>query len=121
MDWMKKNPAARQLHLYRHNAKQKGLVFELTLTDFESVKQKECHYCGYAATGFDRIDSDSGYIRSNIAPCCVTCNRAKRDSTRRAFLAMCHRIVRRHPMTQAEINQIESHEQVLYMLSHGEF
>ena len=68
--------------IYKHAAKVRELVFELTFEDFIAWHGKtNCIYCGLFITtiGIDRIDNNLGYIRSNIVPCCSICNRLKMD------------------------------------------
>jgi hypothetical protein len=118
--WIEKHPISRQLHIYRSEAKQRGLVFELVLSDFVSLPQKGCVYCGHPASGFDRVDNSCGYLRSNVVPCCRNCNRAKSDLDQKSFIALCHRVAQRHPLVKSEIDRFESYEQVMFELR-GEF
>lgn len=80
---------------YKRHAKQKRLIFQLTQSEFESILQKPCQYCGslpktyadgYSRNGVDRIDSTVGYTIGNVVPCCEMCNRAKLDNTVEEFV-----------------------------------
>ena len=97
------NKVARQTpkgkyNVYRDCAARKGLEFELTLQDFEDNWNKECHYCGdtIPTIGFDRIDSDKGYVKSNLVLCCTTCNAMKSNLDTQTFLLFCDKISKRH-------------------------
>lgn len=68
---------------YRCNAKKRGIAFNLSIHEFESLTTKECHYCGgnskdrdtrIRSNGIDRKDSNLGYQYENCVPCCATCN-----------------------------------------------
>jgi len=73
----------RLLYQYRQNANFRGYDFDLTLEDFESLKDKVCFYCGVdQKLGFDRIDNSIGYIASNVVPCCWSCNHMKYKSSK---------------------------------------
>lgn len=74
---------------YKGSAKHRKLEFSLTLDNFEEITSRPCIYCGgyngdyfgKQFNGIDRIDSQSGYILNNCAPCCQTCNVMKSDLT----------------------------------------
>jgi hypothetical protein len=84
---------------YRESASRKNLEFELALQDFEDNWNKECHYCGDAipTIGFDRIDSNKGYVKSNLVLCCTTCNAMKSNLDTQTFLLFCKKISQKHP------------------------
>lgn len=107
----KYNPGESGLRIlfsdYKTSARKEGRVFDLTLEDFKSITSKSCTYCGskpfmistsehtkkpetkdYAAykyNGIDRIDSNRGYEKDNIVPCCRWCNIIKRERTVEEF------------------------------------
>lgn len=73
------------------NARQRGLMVELTYADFRSFTSVElCHYCEaiiewqpfYAKQGeaghqkyfLDRKDNTLGYAKDNLVVCCTSCN-----------------------------------------------
>ena len=83
---------------YKHSAKQRRLVYELSENFlFVSVKSN-CHYCGkppnkshrkcdtFLYNGLDRVDNSIGYIASNVVPCCYTCNKMKGVLTKEDFM-----------------------------------
>ena len=74
--------AAARLKALRSTAKTRGIVVELTVDDVLAIRVgKACHYCGGSLPkwggGLDRKDSDRGYTRDNVVPCCSDCNTAK--------------------------------------------
>jgi len=103
---------------YRHAAKQRGLVWELTVEQFVVVTQQNCHYCGappterdyvyhsnlrqreqrynggWVCNGIDRKDNAVGYALENCLPCCKTCNLSKRDMGYDEFMLYLEKVVR---------------------------
>lgn len=92
----------------RDNAKLRGLEFNLTLEQFDSIVTRPCNYCGieyskevgdyrfgsknqwkphgtYKCCGIDRVDNDRGYVLDNCVPCCKICNYAKKGLTESQF------------------------------------
>lgn len=87
---------------YKSGAKERGYVFGLSKEELYKITSSNCYYCGiepnqiasrkncrgiYRYNGIDRIDNDKGYVIDNVVPCCKTCNIAKRDMSKEAFLA----------------------------------
>jgi len=90
---------------YKYAAKTRDLVWALSDDEVRSIAAKVCHYCGrepgqtlrhinWSPTrksvlynGIDRVDNFRGYEADNVVPCCVLCNRAKRDMTQEDFLS----------------------------------
>jgi len=79
-------------NLYKRNAKNRNINFNLSIDEFKEITQKNCYYCNvspkqfssnyiqyglYIYNGIDRIDSNKGYEIDNVVPCCGVCNRAK--------------------------------------------
>lgn len=42
--------------------------------------------------GIDRVDSNQGYVISNVAPCCRDCNLAKQRLSQEEFIDLCKRV-----------------------------
>jgi hypothetical protein len=40
----------------------------------------------FVYNGLDRIDSNLGYVRSNVVPCCAVCNYMKQELSLSEFL-----------------------------------
>jgi hypothetical protein len=88
---------------YKNNAKKMGREFTLTESEFKSLSQDNCIYCGstpsqevkpprnngrtlagvewatYISNGIDRVDNAKGYIYGNCVTCCGKCNLMKRS------------------------------------------
>lgn len=92
--------AARQAwSKHRQNAKERDLITEIDFDLFYKISKMSCHYCGslpksgywenssyrkewnkpFISNGLDRFDNSKGYIKDNVIPCCIRCNRAKND------------------------------------------
>lgn len=101
---------ARILTEYRRGALSRGYSFEISSSDFSQLVESACHYCGVppktrfkniqaglrvqvTANGIDRIDSSIGYIKSNVVPCCKTCNLAKNDLSLQDFTSWIDRLI----------------------------
>lgn len=97
------------LNSYRHNAVKRGLRFDLTVEEFATLTQGQCHYCGvspqqgfdnprrngvYVYNGIDRIDNVLDYTIENCVPCCGICNRAKSNLSIDEFEAWLERLLR---------------------------
>jgi len=104
--------AARRsvINSYQTNAKARGLCFELTEEQLDTLFQGACVYCdappsqvsknrfGYGDftyNGIDRLDSSVGYVHSNVVSCCFDCNRAKGSRSVEEFIAWIERVYRR--------------------------
>lgn len=101
---------------YKSNAKNRGLIFEISREDFRNLTQSKCHYCGslpsnvsykrnndseesfehgkYVYNGIDRVDSKRGYTVDNCVPCCGQCNLSKSDYSKEEFLSWVERVYR---------------------------
>lgn len=92
----------------RRRAAKKGYPSTLSLAEYLELIGMDCFYCGQKPTlrrskrtdpyiphqGLDRIDSTLGYDRSNIVPCCYTCNVMKQTLTPSSFYDHLTRIIR---------------------------
>jgi len=81
--------------VYEINAARKGLPFHLDESQVGALIRAACAYCGLEAAptnGIDRLDSELGYVLSNVVTACSTCNYAKREMSPSAFLAWAERI-----------------------------
>jgi hypothetical protein len=69
----------------KQDAKSRNLEFTLTLEEYTNLISHPCYYCngvfGHVTkgTGLDRINSNLGYVATNVVSCCTTCNRIKSD------------------------------------------
>jgi hypothetical protein len=62
----------------RASAKRRGIPFELTQSEFESIVAQPCFYAVQwhdgLKSGVDRKDSRLGYTKDNCVPCCAKHN-----------------------------------------------
>lgn len=78
---------------YRRNAATRGLVFNLSKDEFDTITQGECVFCGTSDyIGVDRKDSSMGYIEGNVQSCCTFCNKLKSNFGGEMFLEQVARI-----------------------------
>lgn len=85
---------------YKLSARNRGLLFELTKEEFREISQQNCYYGGespsnickghilgsdFIYNGIDRIDNTKGYIKGNVVPCCIKCNKIKLDMSLEDF------------------------------------
>lgn len=95
------------LWTYKKSAKERNIDFLLSEEIFETLVNKNCHYCNLEPSqkhkkretygilfynGIDRIDSNLGYFEENCVPCCKTCNYAKRQMTTLEFKDWINRV-----------------------------
>lgn len=72
---------------YKYAAGYKGRSFELDFEFFNYLLNQKCHYCGIKnSNGIDRVDSNFGYTKENVVPCCKICNIMKMSLTYDSFL-----------------------------------
>lgn len=97
-NWSRKNVPTQRLRFYEWSSKKRGLEFNISLGQFESLTSGACFYCGGVEErlGLDRVDSSIGYIIDNVVGCCRRCNVAKNDMPQADFISMCKRIAQRH-------------------------
>lgn len=88
---------------YMSNANKRRIDFSLTDSDFRSIINQSCYYCGKEPSqtvksyptgkdflvynGVDRVDNSIGYTLENCVPCCKMCNWTKRDMSKKEFIA----------------------------------
>ena len=110
---------------YKSNARKRGIPFELTYIQFETLVDSECYFCGdiggntlrkrgyndYSYNGIDRVDNSVGYLPSNCISCCSWCNRAKNNGTLENFVDKCKKITSRIEMDEGyfdiSVNRME--------------
>jgi hypothetical protein len=98
---------------YKYGAKRRKLEFLISLDKVKSLIFENCFYCGsepnsfrksqrilktnqpppLVYNGIDRINNDIGYTETNVVPCCIICNRAKREMSYENFLLWLDRVV----------------------------
>lgn len=86
---------------YKSNAKVRGLIFNLSLEDFNDITKEPCYYCGgyngkfdsVPFSGVDRIDSNKGYVQDNVIPCCEVCNKMKNNLSQDVWIQHMQKIL----------------------------
>lgn len=72
-------------------AKTRGWEWGLSSQFYEMLLMFPCHYCDGpvepGGVGLDRIRSHEGYIPGNVVACCLKCNTAKSDLSKKEFFA----------------------------------
>lgn len=106
------------ISIYKSNARKRGIPFDLTYIQFETLVDSECYFCGdiggntlrkrsyndYSYTGIDRVDNSVGYLPLNCISCCSWCNRAKNNGTLANFVDKCKKITSRIEMNEGYFN-----------------
>jgi len=68
------------LNAYKKTDKIKNRICDLTQEDLIYAFKSKCVYCGFNATGFDRIYNNIGHIKSNCVTACKDCNIARMNN-----------------------------------------
>ena len=89
------------------DARQRGIDFQLTIEQYESVIKNNCYYCGEVSIientqveetlykfGIDRKDNSVGYVFDNCVSCCIICNHMKLSLSVFVFLRRVEHIVK---------------------------
>lgn len=107
---VKEGTAFRQLLAnYKHHAKQRGFVWELTDEQFKGITSSPCYYTEhipsseikamsgevYIYNGVDRLDNAKGYTTENSVPCCGEVNMMKKALSKEHFIELCKKIAER--------------------------
>lgn len=75
---------------------RRGHGWDITFEQYCGLIDIPCFYCGGVVekygTGLDRVDSEKGYLYSNVRPCCKRCNQAKNNLTEEDFYTFIRRI-----------------------------
>jgi|694.fasta_scaffold128163_2 hypothetical protein len=71
---------------YKYRANKKNYQFELTLENFNNIRNNPCYICNKYnnnehQNGIDRINNNIGYIIGNCLSCCANCNYMKNSYT----------------------------------------
>lgn len=89
---------------YRHAARYRGRIWDISKEDFRKLTSSNCFYCNsepsniskrqnrrnwgvYLYNGLDRVDNNEGYTLDNVIPCCSMCNRMRMVWSQEEFLA----------------------------------
>ena len=92
---------------YAVSAKRRKRSFPISKEEFRLITKQNCYYCGtkpekrrvsstaikkgvngaYCGNGIDRVDNNKGYEKTNLVPCCSSCNFMKLKHSQDEFLA----------------------------------
>lgn len=90
--WIARNNPTYRFSLLKSMAKRRGLVCNLTFSYYSKLASNPCYYCAgelpQRGHGVDRVNSNKGYTKGNVRPCCTNCNRAKNDLSSSQFLKL---------------------------------
>lgn len=91
------NNVQLQYGVYARSARDKNLVFSLSVEEFDIIVKNPCYYCGTIQdrgfNGVDRQNSEIGYIMENSVSCCQMCNYMKASLSVDAFLGRVEHIL----------------------------
>ena len=87
---------------YKRKASRRGLLFDMSFSDFKSLIGEACFYCASRSdgVGLDRVDGSQGYSMANVVPACGPCNMGRNTQLQKDFLERCRVIARRFPPTR---------------------
>ncbi len=75
------NTSAGRINHFKRTAKYRNLDYNLDIEFIDQYWNSSCHYCNEQldTVRFDRINSNLGYLKDNVVPCCAICNLMKND------------------------------------------
>lgn len=86
-----------KLSRYKRSAKERNIVFNLSISDVARITSLPCSYCGSSRqVGIDRVRNTLGYIPTNVVPACWPCNRLKKSFDRGTFINVCIAVAKFH-------------------------
>jgi 5-methylcytosine-specific restriction endonuclease McrA len=74
-------------------AKKNKVVFTLTEKQFNTIKLRDCYYCGARNTKVAYLHPDKGYIYENSIAICVDCHTARGGMDHDEFLNWLKRVL----------------------------
>lgn len=114
----------RCFEAYKRGAIVRKHEFKLTIEEFETLTQGNCHYCGekpqqvykrkyvdgisFIYNGIDRIDNNYGYMKKNCVSCCYKCNRAKANMTQKEFFELIKKITNHQKLENISATKIRA-------------
>lgn len=113
-EWDRRKKVAKrcrdQVKVYKRRAGKKQ--FDIDEDVIKELFRLPCYYCGGATRyengepvcGVDRVNNRLGYVKSNIVPCCFTCNFMKGTFNITEFVEQCVKVAERHKT----VNLLES-------------
>lgn len=109
----------------RERAEDKGIEFNLTIEQWDWLRQQPCWYSGLkprpqyldatnpgtphptvSANGIDRLDSSKGYTVDNVVPCHSDINYLKLELKHNDFIAACFILIKHCPQFSQDVRYI---------------
>ena len=83
-----------KIGVYKAAAKKQRINWHLSKEECMVLFNGNCTYCDFPGNiaglnGIDRLDSNSGYIESNVVSCCFQCNTSKNTLDPKTFVLRC--------------------------------
>ena len=81
---------------YKRSAEKKGVRFELSNEEFDTLIKEDCEYCKRSPDkcfGIDRVVPSLGYVLGNVVSCCWDCNLDKHEEDVETMMRRNERIV----------------------------
>jgi hypothetical protein len=91
--------------MYEYRARQRQIVFKLTLAQFREITSRPCFYCNNYGSprGVDRRQNSQGYLTDNCVAACGWCNRTKSADSEETFLGHIWKVARHQEKLKAKI------------------
>ena len=90
-----KAPHIHSLNVYKRNAVNRRLQWQISDEQAFWLMLQPCFYCGVEpkiVSGIDRMNPAVGYSWENVVPCCTEDNMAKQSLTAEQYLSRCNSV-----------------------------
>jgi hypothetical protein len=104
---------------YKSSSYTRHISFQIDSDTFYNTIKLSCYYCKLfpeGCNGIDRLNSNGPYDKSNIVPCCKTCNSMKNDLSIECFKSKIHNIYKKFVL-QENINYDDPKTLLLTLLT----
>ncbi len=80
----RRNSFEQRYQVLKKSARNSGTELKITFNQYKQIVASNlCSYCGgllgHTGHGLDRMNSNLGYSKKNVVPCCGQCNSLKSD------------------------------------------
>lgn len=97
-----KGRAIAMLNAYRKIDKSKHRSCDIDLPFLMAIFSMSCVYCGDTdRLGCDRVDNSIGHLKSNVVPCCATCNISRMNNFTHSEMFIIGKAVREVKLSRA--------------------
>ena len=113
--YLEDRPYNQRYNSFVNNAKERNIQIDITKEEAFTLFKQPCYYCGEESTrdnvgGIDRVDSNLGYIKENIVPCCGVCNLIKNKYSLELFYDKVSKIYHKHIKSSSTTIETTSEE-----------